>query len=105
LLSIVLLSFWSMVAREAFSQGAVVVVPLVRHLNLLLAFVGAALAARESKLLRLATGELRDRWKGGKWIAFGTALVSCAVTGMRVSFPVTPSMRRTLPDFLTLPRK
>ena len=82
LLSIALLSFWSMMAREVFSGGAVIVVPLVRHLNLLLAFVGAALAAREGKLLLLATGELHARWKGGAWISLGTTVVSCAVTGL-----------------------
>ena len=55
---------------------------MVQHLTLVLAFLGAWLAAREKKLLRLASGELWKDAKARPWIEGTTAIVSCFVCGL-----------------------
>lgn len=54
-------------ARKLFGQGIPGSGPFVQHLTLWIAFLGAALAAREGKLLALATGELlpEGAWRRG----------------------------------------
>ncbi len=46
------------VLRGLFSRGIPASVPIVQNLTLWVGFLGAALAARENRLLSLATGEL-----------------------------------------------
>lgn len=54
--------------------------PLVQHLTLWVAFLGAALAAREGRLLTLATGELMPRDGWGRWARPFAAGVAVLVT-------------------------
>src|SRR6195256_1870003 len=44
------------VARKAFGRGIPASGPIVQHLTLWVGFLGAAIAARDGKLLALATG-------------------------------------------------
>jgi tripartite ATP-independent transporter DctM subunit len=55
---------------------------IVRHLNLVLAFLGAAIAARDDKLLRLATGEFLPAGTAKRIIGFLVGAFSAVVTGM-----------------------
>ncbi len=70
----------SFVERLFFGSSSALAIPLVQHLNLVLAFAGAALAAREGKLLRLATGEFRDRLPC--WLALFSTLAASLATGL-----------------------
>jgi len=56
LLVMVVLPLAEIVARRAFSRGIPGSGPIVQHLTLWVGFLGAALAARDGKLLALATG-------------------------------------------------
>ncbi len=58
LAAMVLLPLAEIVARQLFSTGLPGSLPVVRHLTLWVGFLGAALAAREGKLLSFATGKL-----------------------------------------------
>lgn len=50
--------------REGFGSGVPGTIPIVQHLTLLIAFVGAGLAARSDRLLALSTGQfLPARWQ------------------------------------------
>src|SRR5438552_16526832 len=52
----VLLPLSEIVSRRAFGRGIPGSGPIVQHLTLWVGFLGAAIAAREGKLLALATG-------------------------------------------------
>ena len=54
---------------------------IVRHLNLVLAFLGAAVAAREDKLLRLATGEFLPEGWVRRTVSFLVGAFAAFVTG------------------------
>ena len=56
LLAMVLLPLSEIVSRRAFGRGIPGSGPIVQHLTLWVGFLGAAIAAREGKLLALATG-------------------------------------------------
>ena len=56
LLVMVLLPLIEIVARKAFGRGIPGSGPIVQHLTLWVGFLGAAIAARDGKLLALATG-------------------------------------------------
>jgi len=56
LLVMVLLPLSEIVARKAFGRGIPGSGPIVQHLTLWVGFLGAAIAARDGKLLALATG-------------------------------------------------
>jgi len=56
LLVMVLLPLSEIVSRRAFGRGIPGSGPIVQHLTLWVGFLGAAIAAREGKLLALATG-------------------------------------------------
>src|SRR5262249_36776491 len=56
LLVMVLLPLGEIVARRFFGRGIPGSGPIVQHLTLWVGFLGAALAARDGKLLALATG-------------------------------------------------
>lgn len=68
------------VGRSLLGVGIPGAAPLVQHLTLWIAFLGAALAAREGKLLALATGELIPDGRGRD-----TALVVAAAVGCGIS--------------------
>ena len=69
-------------------------IPMVQHLSLWVTFIGAALAAREDRLLALATAEfLSDAWavraaRATAWlsVAIGTTLVVAGVQLIAVDF-------------------
>src|ERR1700704_6479691 len=52
----VLLPLSEIVARKAFGRGIPGSGPIVQHLRLWVGFLGAAIAARDGKLIALATG-------------------------------------------------
>ena len=56
LLVMVVLPLAEIVSRRAFSRGIPGAGPIVQHLTLWVGFLGAAIAARDGKLLALATG-------------------------------------------------
>src|SRR6202040_2569237 len=56
LLVMVLLPLAEIVSRRVFSRGIPGSGPIVQHLTLWVGFLGAAIAARDGKLLALATG-------------------------------------------------
>ncbi len=56
LLAMVILPLLEIVWRRAFGQGIPASGPIVQHLTLWVGFLGAAIAARDGKLLALATG-------------------------------------------------
>ncbi len=65
-----------------FGTSSAAAIPLAQHANLLLAFAGASLAAREKKLLRLGGVELLERLPAlRRWLPFGS-VVACATTGL-----------------------
>ena len=69
------------VLRFTLGVGIPGVGPFVQHLTLWVGFLGAALAAREDKLLALATAQfLPDRWRGAARVVSGT--VAAGVTAM-----------------------
>ncbi len=59
--------------RRLFGVGVPGSGPFVQHLTLWVAFLGAALAAREGKLLSLATGELLPEGRVKRWAAIVSA--------------------------------
>jgi C4-dicarboxylate transporter, DctM subunit len=64
LLVMVLLPLSEIVARRFFGRGIPGSGPIVQHLTLWVGFLGAAIAAREGKLLALATGTfLKGAWR------------------------------------------
>ena len=65
LLAMVLLPIAEIVARRAFGRGVPGSGPIVQHLTLWVGFLGAAIAARDGKLLALATGTFipQGRWR------------------------------------------
>jgi len=66
------------VLRSTTGSGIPGSLPIVQHLTLWVTFLGAALAAREGKLLALATGELmpEGKWRSAAKI-FSAAVASC----------------------------
>ncbi|MDX1389729.1 MAG: TRAP transporter small permease subunit, partial [Acidobacteriota bacterium] len=63
LAAMVLLPLTEIVARGVFGSGVPGSVTLVQHLTLWVTFVGAALAARDGRLLSLATGQFLPEGK------------------------------------------
>jgi tripartite ATP-independent transporter DctM subunit len=80
LLAMVLLPIAEMVVRLVAQRGIPGSGPFVQHLTLWVGFLGAALAARENKLLALATGKLipEGRWRDASRVF--TGLVGAAVS-------------------------
>src|SRR5436309_14534837 len=58
MLAMVALPLLEIVVRRLFGVGVPASGPIVQHLTLWVGFLGAAIAAREGKLLALATGTL-----------------------------------------------
>ena len=82
LLALAALPILTVVQRAVFGSSSPLAIPLVQHLNLVLCFAGAILAAREQKLLRLATGEFLEKTAWGRRVEILTGAVSCAVVGL-----------------------
>lgn len=82
LLALVALPVSSFFSRLVLDSPSAAAIPLAQHANLLLAFAGASLAAREKKLLRLATGEFLDRAPRLRPLMAVATWVACATTGL-----------------------
>ena len=82
LLALVALPVGSFLARFVFDEPSARAIPLAQHANLLLAFAGAMLAARQKKLLRLATVEFLEKVPRLRRLMAPAAWVACATTGM-----------------------
>jgi len=89
-IGIMVLPLGEIVLRRFFSTGIPGAAPFTTHLTLILGLVGAAIAAREGKLLALATGTMvpegRPRHVAGIVAAFVGALVTTilALGGVRL---------------------
>jgi tripartite ATP-independent transporter DctM subunit len=89
-LGIMLLPLSEVVLRRFFNTGVPGAAPLTAHLTLIVGLAGAAIAAREGKLLALATGTMlpegRPRHLAGIVAAFVGALVTVilALGGLRL---------------------
>ena len=81
LLVMVVLPLAEIVSRRAFSRGIPGSGPIVQHLTLWVGFLGAAIAARDGKLLALATGTFIPQgvWRRAADI-FAAAFGACAAT-------------------------
>jgi tripartite ATP-independent transporter DctM subunit len=80
LAAMVVLPLAEIVARRIFGVGVPGSGPFVQHLTLWIGFLGAAIAAREGKLLALATGTfLPERWRGATTV-FASAVAACMAT-------------------------
>jgi len=81
LLVMVLLPLIEIVVRKAFGRGIPASGPIVQHLTLWVGFLGAAIGARDGKLLALATGTLipPGRWRRAADI-IAAAFGACAAT-------------------------
>ncbi|MDH3744405.1 MAG: TRAP transporter large permease subunit [Acidobacteriota bacterium] len=98
----VLLPLAEAIARKLFSSAIPGAGPFVQHLTLVVAFLGAALAAREGKMLALATGELLPKGVVGRLAKklAGTVGALASVLLCRASLDLTLSEREfgsTLP--------
>jgi C4-dicarboxylate transporter, DctM subunit len=80
LVAMVLLPIAEIVSRLVAQRGIPGSGPFVQHLTLWVGFLGAALAARENRLLALATGQLipAGRWREASGLLIG--LVGAAVS-------------------------
>jgi len=79
---LMLLPLVEIVARTAFSTGVPGAGPFTNHLTLWVSMLGAAIAARDEKLLALATGAFipEGRWRHAAQVA--AAAVGSAVAGL-----------------------
>ena len=107
---LILLPLVEIVARTVFSTGVPGAGPFTNHLVLWVAMLGAAIAARDDKLLGLATGAFirEGRWRQAARI--GTATVGAAVAGMlaigsveyvRIRYESGREMAAGVPEWIT----
>ncbi|MGE5234664.1 MAG: TRAP transporter large permease subunit [Acidobacteriota bacterium] len=75
----VVLPLAEMVAREVFRTGIPASQPIVQHLVLWVGFLGAALAARDGRLLALATGEFLPEGRVREWAKVIASAVGAGV--------------------------
>lgn len=89
------LPLYALLQRTVLGSATAAAIPLAQHANLLLAFAGASLAAREKKLLRLATVEFLERVPRLRALMAPAAWVACATTGLlaRASLELIESER------------
>jgi C4-dicarboxylate transporter DctM subunit len=80
LLAMVVLPLLEIAVRRLFGVGVPGSGPIVQHLTLWVGFLGAAIAARDGKLLALATGTLirNERWR--RFSAIGAAAVAACIS-------------------------
>ena len=80
LAAMVVLPLAEIVVRRLFGVGVPGSGPFVQHLTLWIGFLGAAIAAREGKLLALATGTfVPERWRGATTV-FASGVAACMAT-------------------------
>ncbi len=79
LIALVLLPLAEIAGRLVFGRGITGSIPIVQHLTLWIAFLGAALAAREGKLLALATGEFLPQGGVRRGASFAAGVVGTIV--------------------------
>jgi tripartite ATP-independent transporter DctM subunit len=80
LAAMVVLPLAEIVSRRVFGVGVPGSGPFVQHLTLWVGFLGAAIAAREGKLLALATGTfVPERWRRVTTV-FASAVAACMAT-------------------------
>jgi tripartite ATP-independent transporter DctM subunit len=79
---LVVLPMSSFFGRLCFDSASAIALPLTQHANLLLAFAGASLAAREKKLLRLATVDFFEKLPRLRPLLGPAAIVGTATTGL-----------------------
>ena len=86
LATIALLLTAQFVLRGFGHPGIPAALPVVQHLTLWLAFVGAALAASEGRMLALATGQLlpEGKWRTGAQV-FATTAAACVTALLAVA--------------------
>lgn len=70
------------VYRQFKPEGITGALDVVKHLTLWVGFLGAAIAAREGKLLSLATGALMPEGRARSATAIFAAMVTAAVSGL-----------------------
>jgi len=81
LAAMVVLPLAEIVFRRLSGQGIPGSGPFVQHLTLWIGFLGAAIAAREGKLLALATGSFIPQGRVRDWAsAFASAVAACMAT-------------------------
>jgi tripartite ATP-independent transporter DctM subunit len=110
LVAMSLLPLMEIFGRLIFGRGMAGSIPLVQHLTLWCAFLGAALAARSRRLLALSTADfLPKRWRGSvrvftSAIAVGTttALFVAALQLIRVEWEVGETVALGLPLWVAL---
>ena len=74
-----LLPVVEVVSREWLGGGVPGSIPIVQHMTMWIAFLGAALAARSDRLLALSTASfLSERWR--EPVKIGTAILAVAIT-------------------------
>ena len=103
LVAMVLLLSAEMIGRGLFGVGVPGSLPLVQHLTLWLAFLGAALAATEGKLLALATPTFlpAGRWRQSAGIIASAIAVLVTVLLARAAWAFT-SLEREFGDEVAL---
>ena len=79
LVLMVLLPLAEIVVRAVLVSGIPGAGPMVQHLSLWVGFLGAALAARDERLLAIATGTLLPHW-ARRWANVFVGVVAVAVT-------------------------
>jgi C4-dicarboxylate transporter, DctM subunit len=85
LLVMALLPLAEMISRRALGRGIPGSGPIVQHLTLWVGFLGAAIAAREGKLLALATGTLIPPGAGRRAAdVLGAAFGACAASVLAI---------------------
>src|SRR5206468_8709218 len=85
LLVMAVLPLAEMISRRALGRGIPGSGPIVQHLTLWVGFLGAAIAAREGKLLALATGTLIPPGAGRRAAdVLGAAFGACAASVLAV---------------------
>ena len=78
LLAMVVLPLLEIVVRRLFGVGVPGSGPIVQHLTLWVGFLGAAIAARDGKLLALATGTFIPAGaRAGRGASFAAAVGAC----------------------------
>ena len=83
-----LLPLFEILGRAGLGRGIPGGLPIVQHLTLWVGFLGAALAAREGRLLQLATGNLipEGRWRAASSVLTGAVGAAVCVVLARASW-------------------
>jgi len=82
LAALIVLPLAEIAARSLFQAGIFGVTTIVQHLTLAAGMLGAAVAARENRLLSLATATLLFSGRGQEYARFVSGACAAAVTGL-----------------------